>query len=79
MFDRYTGEDSTKAVARYKKVGNFIEGPRVPLPQLWSTFMDLDENKANLSRFLSDLIMIKDRHLPEYYKMVTVKQKRSKQ
>jgi len=30
-----------------------------------------DENKADLARFLSDVIMIKGKDLPERYEMVT--------
>ena len=71
VFDRYIGEDPIKAVVRSRRVGKqkairkIIEGPHVPLPQVWSTFIALDENKAILARFLSDVIMIKGKNLPE--------------
>ena len=75
VFDRYIGEKLIKTVARSKRVGKqkpirkLIEGPHVP--QVWSTFIALDENKADLARFLSNVIMIKGKDLPERYEMVT--------
>jgi len=65
VFDRYIGEDSIKAVTPLKRLGKqnpirkLIEGAHVPLPQVWSTFIALDENKADLARFLSYVILIK--------------------
>ena len=38
---------------------------------VWSTFIALDENKADLAWFLSDVIMIKGKDQPEWYEMVT--------
>ena len=71
VFDRYIGEDSIKAVTPLKRLGKqnpirkLIEVPHVPLPQVWNTFIALDENKADLAWFLSDVIMIKDKDQPE--------------
>ena len=42
-----------------------VEGSYVILPQVWSTFIALNENKADLVRFLSDVMMIKGKDLPE--------------
>ena len=44
VFDRYTGEQSIKAVTRSTRVGKkrpirkVIDGRNVPLPQVWSNF-----------------------------------------
>ena len=38
---------------------------------VWSTFIALDENKADPAWFLSDVIMIKGKYLPERYEVVT--------
>ena len=59
VFDRYTGEQSIKAVTRSKRVWKkkpvrtVIDGRNGPLPQVWSNFIASDESKADLARFLS--------------------------
>ena len=58
-------------VGKQKPICTLIEGPHVQLPQIWITFIALDENKATLVRFLSDVIMIKVKDLPEWYELVT--------
>ena len=58
-FDRYIEKESIKAATRHKRTGKkrpirkLIEGPDVPLPQVWSNFISLDENKADVARYLS--------------------------
>ena len=58
VFDRYIGKSSIKAVTRSKRLSK-IDYQNVPLPLVWSKFISLDENKADLARFLSDVIMTK--------------------
>jgi len=41
-----------------------------PIPQVWNTFIALDENKTDLARFLSDVIMIKDKDPSELYQIM---------
>ena len=61
VFDRYTGQQSIKAVTRSKRVWKtkpvrkVIDGRNVPLPQVWSNLIAYDENKADLVRFLSEI------------------------
>jgi len=38
---------------------------------VWSTLIALDENKADLTWFLSDVIMIKGKDLPKWHEIVT--------
>ena len=58
-FDRYR-ETSIKCTTRKKRsrgyapIRRIIEDGSVPLPKSWSNFVALDENKADLARFLSD-------------------------
>jgi hypothetical protein len=66
VFDRYVGKDSIKAVTRSKRVGK-----QKPIRKLIEGFIALDENKADLARFLSDVIMTKGKDLPDRYEMVT--------
>ncbi|CAH3166947.1 unnamed protein product [Porites lobata] len=61
-FDRYR-ETSIKCATRKKRsrghapIRRVIEDGTVPLPRLWSTFLALDENKADLARFLSEKLL----------------------
>ena len=77
VFDRYIGEESIKTATRSKRVGKrkpirkTIDGPDVPLPQVWSSFIALEENKADLARFLSEAIMQKGVDLPASFELVT--------
>ena len=61
----------SKIVGKQKPIHKLIEGPHVPLPQVRSNFVFLDENKADLAWFLSDVIMIKGKDIQERYEMVT--------
>ena len=54
-----------------KPIRKLIDGPDVPLPQVWSQFVAMDENKADLAHFLSEMIIQKTKDLPEEYEMVT--------
>lgn len=62
-FDRYLGSDSIKSATRSKRTGRLrpirklIQGPGVPLPQVWNQFIAMDENKADLAHFLSEEIL----------------------
>ena len=69
VFDRYTGQQSIKAVTRSKRVGKKRPIRNVPLPQVWSSFIASDENKADLARFLIEIIVTKG--LPEQCELVT--------
>ena len=79
VFDRYIGDASIKAVTRSKSTGKkkpirkVIDGPHVPLPQVWSQFTVLDDNKASLVQFISEVIMEeeKGKDLPEKFDLVT--------
>ena len=65
VFDRYQGESikagtRTKRKQRHRPVRRVIENESsVPLPSDWSSFMALEENKADLAQLLSN-------HLIEY-------------
>jgi len=77
VFDRYIGESSIKAVTRSKRLGKkipirkLIDGPNVPLPQVWVQFIALDENKADLANFLAEEIIKKGKDLPGRFELVT--------
>ena len=79
VFDRYIGDASIKAVTRSKStckkkpIRKVIDGPHVPLPQVWSQFTVLDDNKASLAQFISEVIMEeeKGKDLPERFDLVT--------
>ena len=53
VFNRYTGDESIKAdlhskrVEKKKPISTLVDGSDVPLPQVWSNFISLDENKAD--------------------------------
>ena len=76
VFYRYIGQQSIKAVTRSKRVGKrpirkVIIGRNVPLPQVWSNFIASDENKADLARFLTEIIVTKGTDLPQQCELVT--------
>jgi hypothetical protein len=77
IFDRYIGENSIKASTRSKRVGKkkpirkLVEGRHIPLPSVWSQFIALDENKADLAKFLSQIIIAYGNDLSERYELVT--------
>ena len=64
-FDRYLGQHLIKSSTRIKRtakrrpVWNFIQGPGVPLPQIWSQFITLEDNKADLATYLSTELLRK--------------------
>ena len=61
-FDRYQ-QDSIKTGTRMKRtrgsrpIRRVIENQNVPLPDKWTNFLSLGENKANLAEFLSQQLM----------------------
>ena len=65
VLDQYFDEDSIKAQTRSKLIGKKIsirrltEGQQIPFPhvQVWSQFITLDANKADLANFLSAVIV----------------------
>ena len=59
--------------ARKKPIRKVIDGPHVALPQVCSQFIVLDDNKASLAQFISEVIMEKekDKDLPERFELVT--------
>jgi len=79
VFDRYIGDASIKSVTRSKSTGKkkpirkVIDGPHVPLLQVWSQFIALDYKKASLAQFISEVIMEKEKGkgLPERFELVT--------
>ena len=76
VFDRYIGEDFIKAITRQKRVGKkkpirkLNDGQHVPLPTMWSQFIALDDNKADLAYSLSEAIMQKGKELPAPYELI---------
>ena len=77
VFDRYIGKSSNKAVTRSKRVSKkkdmrkLADDQHVPLPLVWSNFISLDKNKADLVTFLSDMIMTKGMVLQQPNQLVT--------
>ena len=77
LFDRYIGKSSMKPVTRSKRVSQknpirkLIDDQNVPLSLVWSNFISLDENKADLARILSDVIITKGMALQQPYELVT--------
>ena len=77
VFDRYTGQQSIKAVMRSKRlwkkrpIRKVIDGRNVPLPQVWSNFIASDENTADLARLLTELIVTKCTDLSQQGELVT--------
>lgn len=63
VFDRYR-ITSIKSGTRERREGRVrsirrkIDSREIPLPANWKQFMDLPENKANLTNFLSDQMML---------------------
>ena len=61
-FDRYR-ETSIKCATRKKRspghapIRRIIEDGSVPLPKSWSSFVALDDNEADLARFLSEKLL----------------------
>ena len=61
-FDRYR-ETLIKCTTRKKRsrghapIRRIIEDGSVPLPKSWSSFVALDDNKADLARFLSEKLL----------------------
>ena len=48
-----------------------IDGRNVPLPQVWSNLIASDENKADLARFLTEIIVTKGTDLPQQCELAT--------
>ena len=77
VFDRYTGKDSIKASTRNKRAGKTklsirrIIGDDVPLPQVWSQFISLDDNKADIARFLSHRLIAHGTRIQEQTEIIT--------
>ena len=64
-FDRSLGQHSIKSSKRLKRtakrrpVWKLIQGPEVPLPQIWSQFIALEDNKTDLATNLSTELLRK--------------------
>jgi len=77
VFDRYHSgsiKGSTRnkrAKGKKKPIRKIINCSDVPLPQVWAQFIDLDENKADLARFLSEDMMDKSQHFPMGQELIT--------
>ena len=76
VFDRYIGDNSIKAAIRSKRAAKkpirmLVEGQHIPLPSVWSQFIGLDENKADLAKFLSQIIVTYGKRLPDKYELVS--------
>ena len=61
----------SKRVGKKRPIHKVIEGRNVPLPQAWSNFIASDENKADLARFVTEIIVRKGTVLPEQCDFVT--------
>ena len=48
-----------------------VDDQHVPLPLVWSNFISLDKNKADLVTFLSDMIMTKGMALQQPNQLIT--------
>ena len=48
-----------------KLICKTIVGPDVPIPQVWNNLIDLNENIADLAKFLTETIVQKGRDLLE--------------
>ena len=61
VFDRYN-ETSVKSGTILRRAGSHqtvcknVSGRDIPLPQNWSQFISLSENKSSLIEFLSDIV-----------------------
>ena len=49
----------SKRMGKKRPIRKVIEGRNDPLPQVWSTFIASDENKADLAKFLTEIIVRK--------------------
>ena len=58
-------------MVKKRPIRKVIDGRNVPLPQVWSNFIASDENKADLARFLTEIIMTKGTDLPQQCELVT--------
>ena len=64
-FYRYLGQQliksstRTKRTAKKRPVRKLIQGPEVPLPQVWAQFISLEDNKAYLATYLSEELLKK--------------------
>ena len=63
MFDKYK-EESVKASTHYNRrkraepIWRMVEGRYIPVPTNWQNFMALLQNKVDLSRLLSDELIL---------------------
>ena len=64
-FGRYLGQQSiksstlTKRSAKRRPVPKLIQGPEVPLPQVWAQFVALEDNKADIVTYVSGELLQK--------------------
>ena len=64
-FDSYLGKQSIKSSTRTKRsakrrpVRKLIQGPEVPLPQVWAQFIALEDTKADLATYLPEELLQK--------------------
>ena len=63
----------SKSTNKKKPIRKVIDGPHVPLSQVWNQFIASDDNKASLAQFISEVIMEKEKGkgLPERFELVT--------
>ena len=61
----------SKQVGKKRPIRKVIDGRNVPLPHVWSNFIASDENKADLVRFLTEIIVTKGTDLPQQCEVVT--------
>jgi hypothetical protein len=63
VFDRYLDGDSIKSDTiakrdnKKKPIQKQIAGPDVQLPQVWSQFITMEENKADIAHFLYEMML----------------------
>ena len=58
-------------MGKKRPIRKIIDGRNVPLPQIWCNFIVSDENKADLARFLTEIIVTKGIALPQQCELVT--------
>lgn len=60
-----SGTRTKRAVAKSKPICRIIDDPSVPLPDNWKSFINMPENKSNLTDFLSLSLIERGKHLEE--------------
>jgi len=76
VFDRYIGTGSIKSATRSKRgqkkrpIRKIIDRGDVPLPEVWDRFIALDQNKADLAKFVAEYLISTDRNYPQSCELI---------